>query len=1480
MAEPLTLSLSILRSVDAEDPYAFARGMQDYVVLLEGEAVREASLKWDRELLGLLDAVRRPDREPAQVAALGERLRAFLAPAGWDAVETAVLEAVATGRPVLLTLQLAAAELFSLPFELLRLRASGQALGALPGVLLRHCWPEARSAPEATRGEDGRVVLAWSAAGGRVPHPDLAKALGQAAADGGADFDQDDDVVDHFSPAALEQRLRSGPVSALVILAHGTATGDTYGLVVDDGEGGQLDLDAAALGRLLQPHAGQLRLVVLAACDGGNPGQLGNALGSVAQVLHRSGLAAVVASRSPLSVTGAGVLVAQLFQGLLTTPLSLEDSLRRARQALLAQPAHLDWASVQLYAHPSDGDDSRPVVIRPYRGLLSFGPHHSRFFFGRDTERTELVSDLAALEEAGQPRFLVVAGASGTGKSSVALAGAVPDLVGHAEPSAGGLGEAVARVRDLLAPFDLPVVRQSLSALESAGAAHGGGALRWTRMRPGADPLGALQQALQGRESGARLLLVVDQLEELFTHCDEAALRARFCGRLWRLAQGDSGVSVLCTIRVDFLGRCGEVELEEGLRLDRVAYDEAHRVFVAQMGRAQLRDCIRLPAERVGLVLEPGLAERMVEEVGGEPGALPLLSYTLDELWQRREGRRLTAAAYEALGGVGGALQHRADALVEGFSAEEQAEARRLLVRLVGRGESGARDTRRRVEVARLRPPGERGAAFDTVLGAFVQLRLLVQGAEKGEATVEVAHEALIRRWERLQQWLHRDLEMLAELDEVERFVPPWQQYGTLLEGDQLGYARQVAGRYPEELSPELRALVAESGAAVGQARARQRRRVVGTMGLLAVVAVGAVGAALVTVSSRNQARTATAEARARSGLSIAGIDLGVDSATVRLAILREIPRLDDHLEWLTAGVPALESPLVVDMVSAADRARELGLPVDGPGEWSFCLDHPRFPVLVGPGTGRSPRLVWWTGERAVTLPACTAVAASADGSRLAAVDAEGGVWWSDGGPPREVGQHPGARIAALDPFADRWATGTDLTDRGNTTDGTTVTVWSPAGAGLSALLPGNLDGLSGDWLRVDVGDHHYPDPSLWDLRTTPPTRTEPCGFSGAAAWERDQLGRLWAIERGTGRVRLCDPESGELLAEAEPTHSGGAANPVLSVPLPPASETTDESPAVGVATLSLESLTILQAPSGPEPRIEVFPFDLDSTHAAPGGGRSPNHRPQALVSTPDGGAAVTHRCGAVTAWSPGGRYRGTLASQHLPFVEPPGQYSVYNTSRLLPPARVVGARDGLVRWQGARWGWPGADLRRWAENAVYDGMEGEERVTALPDAPGSTAGRKRWTSPSGQWTVDELTEREPAAVEIRHAELAGCSTTLPVRAPWFFASFSADERHVLGINLEQENHQLVRLDCDDLTSIRLPQPPPPFVSGTNQLGGLDLSPGALQRELWALTDYCLPPDRRETVLGETRAEATERHALCTAAVAADEPPPALELAD
>ncbi|WP_437941637.1 nSTAND1 domain-containing NTPase [Sorangium sp. So ce341] len=822
-SSPCKIVLELLRATDTENSFAFMLEAQSYVRHLEGGAGRSASFPWSDEVLKRLAAVQRDNADPEAAAWLGEEMRAFLDRLGFRLDEERIRSALDDGRPVHITLRLGAAELFALPWELVPLGATGRPLGSLPGCLLHYEWPGTRTAtpePDPPR-EGGRILFAWSAAGGVVPADQHLAAIRRAAWQGRhRGLDGSRDVLAHASLGRLQAALRAEPAAVLHLLCHGgsiAGSGASYGLVLDaDGGGSPEVVDARALQMALADHLGSLRLVVLSACHSGNPGALDSRLGSLAQALHRAGVPAVVASRYPLPVDASIALTEALYEGLLAEDRSLAGALLGARDRLRGRAG---WASLQMYAR-DDGPELRPIVRRPYRGLLAFQEEHARYFFGREADVEAAVAGLSALVSArdpARPRFLLCAGASGTGKSSLVLAGVVPALRARGEPWA------VVTLR----PHD--GWRASLAAALAA--------------RP---------------HPGAPLLLVVDQLEELFTAIGHHAEREAFVRELWTLAgHPGSGVSVIATLRVDSLARCGEIRLGSGDRdLEDVAYDEAHRIFLRRMKAEQLRAIVERPAERVGISLEAGLVEQMVRDAGDEPGALPLLEYMLDQMWQQRRGQTLTWAQYNALGGgVGGALEKQADAILASFDAVRRQAARRLLVQLVALDDLARTDRRRRVPLDQLRrgSPAE-AAVFGEVLGRLAHERLLVlsegddgagpacrradagdrgAGAAAGGGTVvELAHEQLIRSWRTLRAWMREDEQMLLELQQLDRWVAEAKGFPEyVLDADRLRHARGLFKKYPVDVGEAARALIRRSERA-----ARRKRSWLVALGLVAFV--------------------------------------------------------------------------------------------------------------------------------------------------------------------------------------------------------------------------------------------------------------------------------------------------------------------------------------------------------------------------------------------------------------------------------------------------------------------------------------------------------------------------------------------------------------------------------------------------------------------------------------------------------------------
>jgi WD40 repeat protein/DNA-binding SARP family transcriptional activator len=392
---------------------------------------------------------------------------------------------------------------------------------------------------------------------------------------------------------------------------------------------------------------------------------------------------------------------------------------------------------------PAPGAEiGRPEPRNPYVGLRPFEEADAVHFFGRDAQVDQLVD---RLQDGNEPlvRFLAVVGPSGSGKSSLVRAGLVPAL----------RRGAVHGSEDWFVAALLPGAAP-LAELETAllGVAVGGA--EGVREALGADADGLLRAAEAVLPPGeGELLLVIDQFEELWAPEVDAAEREQMLRLLHAAVTGPGGrVRVLVTLRADFYDR--------PLRHPQFSQLLQSRTHVlVPLTAEELAEAVRGPAERAGVVLEGGLAEAIVAGVADEPGALPMFQYALSELFEQRSERTLTWDAYRALGGVSGALARRAEAVYQELDGAAQAAAQQVFVRLVTPGE-GAEDTRRRVpleELYAIQPQtSEVLPILDQVLGAFGRARLLRFDRDPATRapTVEVAHEALLRAWARLRDWL------------------------------------------------------------------------------------------------------------------------------------------------------------------------------------------------------------------------------------------------------------------------------------------------------------------------------------------------------------------------------------------------------------------------------------------------------------------------------------------------------------------------------------------------------------------------------------------------------------------------------------------------------------------------------------------------------------------------------------------------------
>ena len=442
-------------------------------------------------------------------------------------------------------------------------------------------------------------------------------------------------------------------------------------------------------------------------------------------------LARVVREQPAPDLGGAGADVDPRFARLVARCLERDPEQR------FASGEELREALEQI--HPS-----RQVAVstdeNPYRGLRPFEATHRGLFFGRGLEIGELVERLRT------DAIVIVSGDSGVGKSSLCRAGVVPALLD------GALGGQ----RKWEAMTMIPG-RRPLTALATAV----GDPTLAARVLADPEELPRELQRRAGKDGG--IVLFVDQMEELVTVADREEAAALDAG-LSRLSEGVPGIRIITTVRADFLSKIAALP-RLGRELSRLLY------FVSPLPPERIRDVVVGPAHATGVEFEtPALIESLVEATAqAGSGGLPLLSFALAELWERREGTHITQAALDAMGGVAGALARHGDSVIAGMSANERANIRRVLLRLVTSVGTRARRTAAELDVS---------AGTQTALDALVRGRLLVVHHGDEGTTYEVAHEVLVHGWGTLREWLDDDAEDRARRERLAAAAAEWTRNG------------------------------------------------------------------------------------------------------------------------------------------------------------------------------------------------------------------------------------------------------------------------------------------------------------------------------------------------------------------------------------------------------------------------------------------------------------------------------------------------------------------------------------------------------------------------------------------------------------------------------------------------------------------------------------------------------------------------------
>ena len=389
----------------------------------------------------------------------------------------------------------------------------------------------------------------------------------------------------------------------------------------------------------------------------------------------------------------------------------------------------------------------------PFQGLQYFDEKDADRFFGRENLVAKIIGRLAA------SRFLAVIGASGSGKSSVVRAGVIPALRRGERLADGSLPPTDSGQWDIriLTPSAHPLDALAASLTREAESVSAITALRSDLLQD-PDSFSLVARRMLAQNSKKHLLLVIDQFEEVFTQCRQDDERRAFIGNLLRAVDpaNPQPVTILLTLRADFYT---QLAFQDHLR-ELVSQNQE---FIGAMSRDELTRAILQPAALGNWKVQEGLVEVILDDLGSEPGALPLLSHALLETWKRRRGRVLTVSGYTAAGGVRGAIAQTAETVFrQRLNPEQRPIARMIFIKLAEMGEDSL-DTRRRAAFSELITRATDTSTIDAVLSILTDARLVTTGTlEPGDTrVVEVAHEALIREWPTLRDWLNQNREGL-----------------------------------------------------------------------------------------------------------------------------------------------------------------------------------------------------------------------------------------------------------------------------------------------------------------------------------------------------------------------------------------------------------------------------------------------------------------------------------------------------------------------------------------------------------------------------------------------------------------------------------------------------------------------------------------------------------------------------------------------
>lgn len=782
-------------------------------------------------------------------------------------------------------------------------------------------------------------------------------------------------------------------------------------------------------------------------------------------------------------------------------------------------------------------------TINPYKGLRAFSESDAQDFFGREAFVERLIRRLN--DRGAAASFLAVAGASGTGKSSVIKAGLLPALAKGALP----------------------------------------GSDNWfiSSMIPGATPLNNLEQALRGKALNARadlgemlrnpdgyglfraleeqvlpddggqtqFVLYIDQFEELFTLTRDEAQRAFLLDMLYKTITS-SGNRLWCIIslRADFIDRPLNYEGFGELLRDRLE-------LIMPMTSAELVQAITRPAERADLVVEPELIPLILEDVSKHTGALPLMQYALSELFANRKGDALSVEVYQKLGRVSGALSRRADELYALSSKANQEVIRQIFIRLVTISEN-AEPTRRRARLRELGAAVGDQARIEQVLNSFGKYRLFTFDYDSvtNEPTIEIAHEALIREWGLARAWVEENRALLEAHRSLITEAREWDRNARdesfLAKGARLTLFEELSASPILTLEPVEQEFLAASlalRAREEQERQQRLRRVQIAAGVFAALALVAAGVALFafTQFSRANAETERANEQAQVArsrqLAITALT-NTDQPDVALLLSLESLRAADTFEARSSLLSGLQTrPQLLSLLhTPSDSVRALAFSSDGLRLVAASLDNTLSLWDMSTNT-LIARLEGHNGR-------VTSVAFSPDGALIASGSADETVRLWDGATGGEIAvlqaHTDGINAVAFSSDGAILASGGDdnviilwdttsrepITQLVGHNSSITALVFRPQSETLT-LASGDLGGEGGASIR------------LWRLDAVlqggQPESAELTGHTGAiTALAFSPNGRLLASASGDNTVRVWSPDAGSAIGQPRTGHTSG----------------------------------------------------------------------------------------------------------------------------------------------------------------------------------------------------------------------------------------------------------------------------------------------------------------------------------------------------